>query len=141
MKNKIVLSLALLIAANTTTPASAVNFKQGAKIAGRAILATGKTAVGLAALGAAIALLRINPNNPKPNSIKVSGRVHSFLNIEETFSPTHNRGHGYCNSFEFSNFEILPALYTLVGITSLASGFVGYKALKSAWNDFKNINK
>lgn len=44
MKNKLFLSLALLVAANIATPAAAITFRQAAKI-------TGKTILGIAALG------------------------------------------------------------------------------------------
>ncbi len=149
MKNKLLISLAILIAANAfvSTPASAYTWTdayrdgaKAAKVTGKAALATAKTAFGVAALGTAVALPFVAyciSNNPNPEFRLTSIKVGAAIGTKLAYDSGHKTvftGH------TGQDIELLPAIYAMVGATSLLSSLVGYKALSSAWNDIKNIN-
>jgi hypothetical protein len=156
MKNKLFLSLALLIAANLfiTTPALAYTWsdaKRHAAATGTAILATGKATAGIALLGAAAALPVVtyqtltNPDN-NVTSIKLDVNFGMSAWVERNTT-----GFGYRKwpeligpkNIRFSDVEILPsipAICALVAATSITTGVIGCVLLKSAWNDFKSIS-
>jgi hypothetical protein len=124
MKNKIFLSLAMLVAANAfiATPAMAINWSlvnTTAKIAGKAAL--GITAFGTSALlpflfGAEVSKRLIVKES------KLEPSVEDLLS-RATRTP------------------VAKTVSAIVLTTSVVSSVIGYTALKSALNDFKSITK
>jgi hypothetical protein len=165
MKNKLFLSLALLIATNSfiTTPAIAMSWSD----AGKAALATAKAAIGLTAIAGSIALpiaayKMLHQPDYTIDSIKLNtsgffnANVSAQFNIGKEFLPTamFPGRHRVATIPPFSPFsnkivgnytvqalELIPAIYTLVGAASVGSFIYGCTTLKSALDDFKKINK
>ncbi len=147
MKNKLFFSLALLVAANAfiATPASAITFKQAAKVTGRAILATGKATLGLAEIATGLALpcaalwIASKQNEISRLNVNAAGSLSiDVVNSPHAYQPY--RYAGYVNNLEIKPSDVLPPLYIGIGAASIASVLLGSYHLKSAWNDFNNIN-
>jgi hypothetical protein len=124
MKNKILFSLALATAANAfiATPVMGYTLddaKRDAMNAGKATLATGKALIGgFASL----------------NAFWIYGCAKEHFEDQRILPPAKTRS----ISRSVSHVAKHPGVFCLA--LSAVAGYIGYSALRSAWNDYKSIN-
>jgi hypothetical protein len=118
MKNKVLFALALAVAANAfiATPALAFDWTKAKKAA----FTTGKTALGIVALGTSIfALVQLGA------IVGPLIEAKSFLDLEDT-------------SLDYAGLlnpkKLVGAMALALSVGAI-SGYACYRALKSAWND------
>ncbi len=148
MKNKILILLVFLLATQVTGSLIATPWDdalQVAKATSKGLLAVTKTGLGLAHIGASVAIpyyaLKFANNHGEIESVAVNavGTANITLNTKQYGQRTYHFNN-HINNASVKTADLLPPLYIAAGGMSLISFAVGCSLLKGAYKDFKNIN-